>query len=151
MARPGEIRDGLLKGRIRDNGQSPSAWHMKFDDALAVATLDDLLYAANLMIGHPHVRRSYRERRITMIATKLDSLRHEMLKENAPQPAHPTAAIPVCASCQLPVDDDPHVIKEWSSIGVSEYWHTNCFVREHIVLAQRASGAGGGGDGTTRS
>lgn len=40
----------------------------------------------------------------------------------------------LCAGCGLPVEDDPHVIKEWSAINAREYWHSRCFAHQHIGL-----------------
>lgn len=71
------IRAGLLKGRIREQYAQPVAPDPiapAFDDALAHASVDDLMWALNLLITHPHSKRTYRKRRMTAIAARLQEL-----------------------------------------------------------------------------
>lgn len=83
---PTDVRDGLLKGRIQPTPQRQQASivHMAFDDALAAATIEDLLYAANLIIRHSRAKRTHRDARITGIAKRMDELRHGILVRPKP-------------------------------------------------------------------
>lgn len=63
---------GLLKGRIRTKGvPEPSKLGPAFHDALQMATSDDLLWALDLLIKHPNVRRTWRNYRIKHIDARL--------------------------------------------------------------------------------
>lgn len=93
----GDIRDGLLKGRIRASSRPPSRWYMAFGDALAAATMDDLLHAARRLTDKGSAPPSYREQRITRIAQRLEALRSELMRsapaqvEDAPAQARQSA------------------------------------------------------------
>jgi hypothetical protein len=70
------VRAGLLKGRIRkpDTPVVPDPVAPAFDAALAQASVDDLTWALNLLITHPNTKRTYRKKRMTAIAAKLQEL-----------------------------------------------------------------------------
>jgi thioredoxin-like negative regulator of GroEL len=66
------IRGGLLKGRIRQKGvRDPSQVRPTFDAALQMATTDDLMWALELLIKHPHTKRTWRDHRIKHIDARL--------------------------------------------------------------------------------
>lgn len=46
----------------------------------------------------------------------------------------PEPPTPTCAGCGLAIEDDPHLIKYWSAIDVREYWHSRCYMRDHMGL-----------------
>lgn len=104
-----------LEQRRADREQFPPRGHPDSDDLVAVGKPD---------------------------ADQLDLFRNALTAAKAIQAdldalgvGKPAAApTPTCAGCGKPVDDDPHLIKEWSAIDVREYWHSTCFVRQHMGL-----------------
>ena len=69
------IRGGLLKGRIRLKGvREASQVRPTFDAALQMATTDDLWWALELLIKHPHTKRTWRDHRIKHIDARLREL-----------------------------------------------------------------------------
>lgn len=68
----GDIRVGLLRGRIRNpRNLKPSRYHPSFEDALGIASNDDLAYAMTFLIKNSASKRTYREERMKMIANKM--------------------------------------------------------------------------------
>ena len=66
------VRGGLLKGRIRTKGvPDPSPLRPAFHDALLMASVDDLMWALNLLITHPKAKRTWRTYRIQQIDKRL--------------------------------------------------------------------------------
>ena len=70
------VRGGLIKGRIRTKGTprvpgGPSELRPGFYDAVRQATVDDLMWALNLLIKHPQARRTHRTERIQQIDKRL--------------------------------------------------------------------------------
>lgn len=71
------VRAGLIKGRIlkhrANHPEKPMA--LPFLEALEAASVDDLLWALNLLITRPLTKkRTYRDKRISAIDSKLRQL-----------------------------------------------------------------------------
>lgn len=95
MLNSSNIRDGLLNGRIRLVGTlAPNPFHMPFREALAAATIDDLLYAAKLLVEHPKAKRTHRKQRTTEIAQRLDEARRGVAFSPPPPPVPLIAMTP---------------------------------------------------------
>lgn len=71
------IRSGLIKGRIRtpDKPMVPNPIAPPFHEALAEASVDDLMWALHLLIIHPNTkRRTFRAQRMKAIADRLQEI-----------------------------------------------------------------------------
>lgn len=64
------VRAGLLQGRVQMGGEF-STLRPVFEEALQMATTDDLMWALNLLIKHPNARRTWRDYRIKHIDKRI--------------------------------------------------------------------------------
>jgi hypothetical protein len=72
------VRGGLLKGRIRMKGVlEPNTLRPTFDEALQMATTDDLMWALELLITHPNAKRTWCDHRIKHIDKRLREIAAE--------------------------------------------------------------------------